>query len=230
MEEAPPFTLCCSLLNLPATEQATTNHGSNYRNCSTMCDPVRIHSTQASNESNDQAGSLATPTPPQQSRDVWRSYVLNEVLGSWLEDEQHALTELLRDQRDDANVGRELYREMLQDNDVAWNTALERMKTKVECRDIVINMLTHACLKMLTNQPDDVLEERLQPCFAYIMDMRRRALETNEYTCMLMSDEELRRNVNLEMTAEVLIDLTTDEDSDSEIIDLTEDSDSEMEE
>lgn len=194
-----------------------------------MCDPVRLHPTQTSDECDSQARALAenTPTQPDLS---WSRSALEDALGSWLDEEQHASTELLTQTMNDAVTGMQLYREMWRDSDDAWGEALERMKVKVEARDILINMLSHACLKMMTSQPDDIMEERLQPVFDYASDMRSRALDDGTYECRLMSQDELRGNVNMEITAEVLIDLTTDEDTETEneIIDLTYDSDEEM--
>lgn len=192
-----------------------------------MCDPVRLHPTQACGEPSDQARPVATSAPPQSGLS-WSRSALEDALGSWLDEEQYANTQQLTATMNDAVTGMQLYREMWRDSDDAWGEALERMKTKVEARDIMINMLMHSCLKMLANQPDDVMEERLQPVFGYAEDMRERALTDGTYECRLLSQDELRANVNMEITAEVLIDLTTDEDTEDEVIDLTYDSDDEM--
>jgi len=192
-----------------------------------MHNSVRLHTSQESGESSDQARPVATTPPAQQDR-TWSRTALEDSLGMWLDAEHHANTQDLTRTMNDAVTGMQLYREMWRDSDDAWGAALERMKYKVEAREIVINTLTHAILKMLTEQPDDIMEERLQPVFDYVQDMRGRALANADYDCRLMSQDDMRSNVNLEITAQVLIDLTTDEDTEEdEVVDLTYDSDEE---
>jgi len=204
------------------------NNGRNDRNSSHLRSPVRVHPPQAAGEPDHQEGLLA-PAPTVEPSLPWSRTALEDALGQWLSEEAYAQTEAHRLKAQEAMTGMELYRDLWRDSDEQWGAALERMRTTAETRDIVINMLTHACMKMLANQPDDVMEERLQPAFGYVQDMRDRAMQNNNYSCRLMSLEEIRQNVNLEMTAEVLIDLTTDEETEEEVIDLTQDSDEEME-
>jgi len=195
-----------------------------------MCDPVRLHPTQACGEPNNQARDLEATEAPQQGVRVGRTD-LEDALGSWLNEEMHAETELLEHRVNDAVTGMALYRELWRDSDDAWSEAMERMKTRVETRDIVINMLTHCCLKLLASNPDEQVESRLQPTIDYVMEMRQRALASGDYNCLLMSTEQIRERVDSELVLQTLVDLSTDEDTEDEheVIDLTYDSEDETE-
>jgi len=237
--EATARPLLWSLLNLPATAQAPTysQDGPNYRNSNTMCSPVQLHPTQASGESNHQEGTMAATPTPQQDRS-WSSTALGDSLGAWLIGDAQASIQRSNDHvtnanrmMNDATVGLQLYRDMVFDIDVECEGRLQRMRTRIETRDIAINTLSHAVLKLLADNPDEVMQERIRPTLEYVQQLRSRSLTDAVYDCRLMSEQELMSNVNMELTAEVLIDLTTDEDTepetDQEIIDLTYDSDDE---
>lgn len=140
---------------------------------------------------------------------------LRETLGAWLIGDAQATINKLANQRDRAEIGESLYKEM-------WDTSLtesaadqQRFLAQIESRDMVINMLQHSLYKLLYNQPTSEHEwSRVDATSGFIDELRQNAINDG-------------RQTRLVSTAEIMDLVAQDIREEQEVIDLTDETDDE---
>lgn len=140
---------------------------------------------------------------------------LEDVLGPWLNGEhQQQLAEMQEREREQYNgmVGRELMFEI-----------------NLQRRDRIINMLLHTVLKATINGTTPEVLERIHLIRHAVDHLRDAALDNRMYDTQIVPTAQVEDAVIDELAQESIAGMTTDEETDDEVIDLTADSDEEME-
>jgi len=160
---------------------------------------------------------------------------LIDALGGYLtgvhQSEVAALSADVQEQesaRKRAEVGRQVYQEMYQTAEEALTATQTEFEFAIQARDRVIMLLMNTAYRYAAmcnnNYESRRTDEQLAAC-AHYTDELIEFTNQRGWNTWLLSADEVQDRVHQELLREELMDMSTDEDSDSgdEIIDLTED-------
>lgn len=202
--------------------------GASTRDYDHLRAPVRLHPSQASGESNHQERAMAPPPSPQQGVRGGAS-ALEDTLGEWLKGNHQAEVGLLQLQLDEAISRAALYRTESQLYADYWRESMaetDRVASGLEVammgRERLISLLMYQVIKgSLQYDMREEDAEQLRVCMRYAEELRMFAQEHYNYECMIRPANEVTDRALEDIAMEELEGMTTEEDSEHEVIDLT---------